>query len=189
MHLWSELLQTNQMLRAIFSKAESQLHSDLVNLKQIIHKDEADQKDGLKTFFTNVGAISTLGSSVTFALIVSRLQDPGDVSKAHHFDLSTVRVFISISWLLFTIALVLSIFLGVLDAHGVLFGGSTERCLALIVMYVLEIGAFTFLALTVAAYVDAVGFLLLALAFGTPICVALLSLCVGISFGVLFSSG
>ncbi|EHK25532.1 uncharacterized protein TRIVIDRAFT_62208 [Trichoderma virens Gv29-8] len=151
-HLYSTVLQTNQILRAIFSKAESQMHSDLVNLKKILN--DADPKGSLKIFCTNVGAISTLGSSVTFALIVSQLQDPTEVSKAHHFDLSTVRIFISISWLLFTITLVLSIFLGVLDAHGRLSDDSIRKYLALIIIYLLNIGAFTFLALTVAAYVD-----------------------------------
>lgn len=160
--LLSPLDQTNQTLRAILCEANS-------------------QKDGLKTFFTNVGAISTLGSSITFALIVSQLQDPSEVSKTCHFDLSTVRIFISISWLLFTIALVSSIFLAVLDENDFLSYGSLQQKLAVFLMYLLEIAAFTLLALTVAAYVDVVGFLLLALVFGMLLIIALVGCWIGMS--------
>ncbi|KAK0619553.1 hypothetical protein B0T14DRAFT_566393 [Immersiella caudata] len=68
------------------------------------------ETENLSTFFRNIGAISTLDSGFTFALIVSTLQDAAQVSSAHRFDASTVIIFIAISWLLFTIALIAGIF-------------------------------------------------------------------------------
>lgn len=139
---------------------------------------ESLSKETLVTFFQNIGAVSTLGSGVTFALIVSQLQDPQEVSRRHHFDLSTVRILISVSWFLFTVTLVLGIFLG-----GTVKSSSTsesregQRMLAVVLLYPLIGAAFICLALTVAAYVDVVGFLILGLVLSGPLVVAPLIWC------------
>ncbi|SPO07442.1 uncharacterized protein DNG_10136 [Cephalotrichum gorgonifer] len=123
----------------------------------------------LTTFFQNIGAISTLGSSFTFALIVSQLQDPAEVSRGHRFDLSTVRIFIATSWLLFTVTLVLGILLAIAikntkDAKW----KKRQRRLSIIILYSLIGAALILLSLTVAAYVDVVGFLMLGLILFYP---------------------
>lgn len=126
----------------------------------------------LETFFQNIGAISTLGLGITFALIVSQLQDPEQIAQGYHFKLSTVRILIATSWLLFTVALVLGIYLG-----GAVKSSSSpesqkgQRTLAVILLYPLIGGAFICLSLAVAAYVDIVGFLILGLVLSIPVVV------------------
>jgi hypothetical protein len=48
-------------------------------------------------FFQNMGTVGALGSSITFALIVSQLQDPAEASRRHHINLLTVRILIAAS--------------------------------------------------------------------------------------------
>lgn len=155
------------------------LKDEVAERKQEKEESESLPKETLVTFFQNIGAISTLGSGVTFALIVSQLQDPQEVSRRHHFDLSTVRILISASWLLFTVTLILGIFLG-----GTVKSSSTsesrkgQRTLAIILLYPLTGAAFICLALAVAAYVDVVGFLIISIVLFIPIVIMPLILCI-----------
>lgn len=116
-------------------------------------------------FFSNVAAVSTLGSSVTFALIVSQLQDPlSDVASKHIFDLSTVRILIATSWLLFTTTLIFSFLLaGMLKWWRSHPNSSVNDGFWILgLLYVLLGGAFLGLSLAVAAYVHVVGFIAVA---------------------------
>ncbi|KAJ5677360.1 uncharacterized protein N7477_002993 [Penicillium maclennaniae] len=103
-------------------------------------------------FFKNMGAVATLGASVTFVLIAVELQDPLSVSRTHYFTTSTVHIFLSISWLLFMITLGCSFFLGWMGSNH-----------AAVVMYILILSAIFFSSLVVAAYVEWVGFFAVAL--------------------------
>src|SRR2546423_13145701 len=72
-----------------------------------VHVDSPNDKlVGLfNRFFESVGAICVLGASITFSVVVSDFKDPAnlDVSREAYFDKSTVRIFLSISWLLFSL--------------------------------------------------------------------------------------
>jgi hypothetical protein len=164
-----ELLQEHyqQMLRIT-----QILEEELSRQRQERNAAEELQTSTLVTFFQNIGAISTLGSSFTFALIVSQLQDPAEVSRRHHFNLSTVRIFIATSWFLFTVALVL----GILLASAIKSTRDAEwkkrqRILAIMFLYPLIGVALILLSLSVAAYVDVVGFLMLGLVLFYPVVV------------------
>jgi len=140
-------------------------------------------------FFQNMGAVGTLGSSITLALIVSQLQDPVEVSRRHHFDLSTVRILIASSWLLFTLQLMLSFFLAGWVRYTSLKLNSTKlgfkqrdrgsHSFVFAILYSLSVGAFMCLALVVAAYVDAVG--LVAVAFVTLLALMVILYLTGVS--------
>ena len=140
-------------------------------------------------FFQNMGAVGTLGSSITFALIVSQLQDPIEVSHRHHFDLSAVRILIASSWLLFTLQLMLSFFLAGWVRYTSLKLNSTKHgfkqrdrgshSFVFAILYSLFVSAFMCLALVVAAYVDAVGFV--AVAFVTVLALMVILYLTGVS--------
>lgn len=104
------------------------------------------------TFIQNLGAIATLGSSITFSLIVSQLQEPKTF-----FDISEVRLLIAVAWLLFTVLLIctfpLSDFIRKRPAKEL---GVRRRCL-FAAMFLLLSGAAACLSLTVVAYVEIVG--------------------------------
>ncbi len=113
-------------------------------------------------FFPNVATVSILGSSITFALIESQLQDPlSGVASKKIFDLSTVRILIATSWVLFTMTLIFSFLLA-----GVLkwwrsrpSSSANDGFWVLGILYVLMGDAFVCLSLAVAAYVEVVGFI------------------------------
>jgi hypothetical protein len=136
-------------------------------------------------FFTNIGAVATLGTSISFALIVSQLQDPlAGVAAKRMFDLSTVRIFIAVGWLLFTITLVLSFLLSASLKWWMARPNSSATAGYCVtgLLYLLMAGAFLCLSLAVAAYVDAVGFTaagIIGAIIATPFVVAVLSLCWG----------
>lgn len=112
-----------------------------------------------------MAAFSTLGSSVTFALIVSQLQDPlSDVATKQIFDLSTVRILIATSWLLFTTTLIFSFLLAAMLKWWRSHPNSSvnDGFWILGLLYVLLGGAFLCLSLAVAAYVQVVGFIAVA---------------------------
>lgn len=140
--------------------------------------------DFFDRFFQNTGTVATFGASITFALIVSQLQDPVGVSQKQFFDLSTVRILIAVSWFLFTILLGLSFLLnGWVQYKWLRKEKELRRHLVfedyaplLILVYAIMIGAFICLSLVVAAYVDAVGFLATALVSLLGVTVVLLAL-------------
>lgn len=110
-------------------------------------------------FFKNIGAVATLGASISFALIPSSLQDPKELSRDAIFSLKTVRLLLSISWLLFMVTLSLSFSF----AQRLADSSEVVRVLASQTVYLLDVAAVLCLALIVAAYVEAVGYLMVAL--------------------------
>ena len=128
------------------------------------------QKDSLdpffERFFPNVIVITTLGSSITFALIMSQLQDPEDgVARHSLFNLSTVRILIATSWLLFTVTLILSFFLlgWLKHQQAKAWHSESDGYWMVALLYFFIMGAFICLSLAVAAYVDVIGFIAVAL--------------------------
>ncbi|KAK1753700.1 hypothetical protein QBC47DRAFT_386958 [Echria macrotheca] len=112
------------------------------------------------TFFQNIGAVATLGAGFTFALILTDIKDPHDVSQGGLFDLHAVRILLSVSWFLFMTALVLSFSL----RQSLPARKSCVQRTFCILLYYLDIGAVACLALVVSSYVQAVGYLGLVLA-------------------------
>ena len=116
-------------------------------------RDGGTSENDMTDFFKNMGAVATLGASITFVLIAVELQDPLQVSRTHYFTISTVRIFLSISWLLFMLTLGCSFWLSTMGSND--FIGY--------IMYILILTAILFSSLVVAAYVEWVGFLAVAL--------------------------
>ena len=151
-----------------------------------IHLDSPNDKlVGLfNRFFESVGVICVLGASITFSVVVSDFKDPADldVSRKAYFDKSTVRIFLSISWLLFTLGLgaapAFAIFINFnqqpkqkraalpqddesparLRTDTTTPNWSWLHAVASSVLYTLVLGGLMFLSLVVAAYVKVVGF-------------------------------
>lgn len=105
-------------------------------------------------FYQNIGQVAVLGSSITFALIVTDIKDPELVSPHGKFDLSTVRIFLAVSWLLYMVALNFSFSF----AQFMPGQDRARRILASKFVYFLDIIASLLLALVVAAYVGVVGY-------------------------------
>lgn len=118
--------------------------------------------------------IATLGSSITFASIVSPMEDPihltpnnADALTNALFTREAVREFIGISWLLFRIALGISSFAALLlnfNRASVKKGFATDDsrytilgAFLLILLEGLILGAFSFLSLALVAYSEKVG--------------------------------
>jgi hypothetical protein len=120
----------------------------------------ADHDHKFHNFYKNIGAIATLGASITFLLIPVPLQPTMDVSKRHFFDDSQVRVFLTIAWLLFMIVIGLSIFFAgiVKDRQDIDMWDSVDS-LATAVPYLFLFSAIMFLGLVIVAYVEVVGFI------------------------------
>ncbi|KAH8779488.1 hypothetical protein F5882DRAFT_148806 [Hyaloscypha sp. PMI_1271] len=117
-------------------------------------------------FYKNIGTVAALGASITFALIISDIKDPHEISQHGRFDLSTVRILLAVSWMLFMIVLSLSFSLAQKFKHESAEEDEEKKDgptgLATVV-YVLELGAVMCLSLVVAAYVEIVGYIMVAL--------------------------
>ncbi|KFZ24390.1 hypothetical protein V502_01147 [Pseudogymnoascus sp. VKM F-4520 (FW-2644)] len=115
---------------------------------------------GENNFFKNIGAVATLGAGLSFSLIVSDINDPHEISHKSKFDLSTVRIILAATWLLFMSALALSFSLPQTWQ-------SRSRRVKLLLwksLYLLDIAAVICLSLVIAAYVEIVGYVGIALA-------------------------
>lgn len=137
------------------------------------HKDSETTADG-DVFYKNIGTVAALGASITFALIVSNIADPRTVSRHGKFDLSTVRILLAVSWMLFMVVLSLSFSIGqsVMRDSGEKRLSISERRMRRRIngvlstgLYVLQLTAITCLSLVVAAYVEVVGYVMVALVF------------------------
>jgi hypothetical protein len=104
--------------------------------------------------------VATLGSSITFALIVTDIKDPKEVSRHGRFDLSSVRILLAVSWLLFMIALNFSFSF----AQAMPQKRTSVQILGSKFVYVISIAAVLMLALVVSAYVEVVGYVGIGLA-------------------------
>jgi hypothetical protein len=113
-------------------------------------------------FFWNIAFVTQLRSSITLALVVSQLHDPEDgVTRSHLSDLSTVRIPIATSWVIFTVTHILSFFmLGFLEVRKSEFDKPMNEGYRIVaLLYSLVAAAFVSLSLAVAAYFKVVGFL------------------------------
>jgi hypothetical protein len=131
-----------------------------------------------ESFLPATIGIATVGSSITFTIIVSQLQDPARLDPSDPaavtptvFHRETVRTFLATSWLLFVIALGFASFAALLlnfHRKEVKVGFSPSRknlgyeIAGLLVSFILEallLGAFLFLALALVAYSEIVGWI------------------------------
>lgn len=116
--------------------------------------------------------IAVLGGQITFTVIVSDIADPStlgdppfDAQVSVLFSKEKVRFFVALSWLFFTASLGLAVVAKVLFANGPLSGTGRLGSRAFNTIYgvltlllnALPIAAFLLLALAIAAYVPAVG--------------------------------
>lgn len=138
-------------------------------------------------FLSFVLSLSIFGAS-TFAIIVSEIANPNELSLNPRFTRETVRTLLGISWLLFVLAL------GIVALSMSLLAYQRERsttgleglwgqrwdCLGLVassLIQVLVIVAFLFLSLVLVAYTEAVGWVAVAFT-STAAAFALISLAV-----------
>lgn len=120
-------------------------------------------------FYRNIGTVAVLGSSISFALIVTQIADPKTISQHGKFDLSTTRILLAISWVLFMVVLNFSFSFGQ-TMPGYSRGVQTFWSK---IVYLVELAAVIFLSLVVAAYVEVVGYVAVGLASTIAICVVL----------------
>jgi hypothetical protein len=116
------------------------------------------------SFSKGIIGISTFGASITFSVILNDLPDPvavrqlspSKLSAKVHFGRENVRKFLSLSWLMFVLALGFAIVSQIKLQRSSTYG-SGLRWLE-ITLNGLILSAFMFLSLSVAAYVPDVGF-------------------------------
>ncbi|KAF2183520.1 hypothetical protein K469DRAFT_751526 [Zopfia rhizophila CBS 207.26] len=113
-------------------------------------------------------AISLFGGQITFTIILSDIYDPNKLSSPHRasFSKETVRLFVSISWMLFTFVLGLSAIAQILLSDSKIRevvgkGGSWTVVWMLFALNLMPVLAFLFLALAVTAFVPVVGWVVL----------------------------
>jgi hypothetical protein len=120
------------------------------------------------SFAKGIIALTTLGASITFSVILSNLPDPAAVrsdasrsfrpsrvASAVRFDREHVRRFLAVAWLMFVLALGLAMFSLARLKKSRSVGRGTW--LLELVLEWLVLAAFMFLALAVCAYVPEVG--------------------------------
>ena len=113
-------------------------------------------------------AISLFGGQITFTVILSDIFDPATLTSPYRssFPKETVRIFVSLSWMFFTIALGLSAIATILLSDSAIQKEAAKPVKGmsgiLLVLNILPMGAFLFLALAVTAYVPVVGWIVLA---------------------------
>jgi hypothetical protein len=133
-----------------------------------VHKKNEDSRDQRilhwwDSFSKGIIGISTIGASICFSVIFSDLPDPVAIRQVHdtafskkiHFDRETVRKFLSLSWLMFVLALGFAI-IAQLKLRKSTSWGSGLKALE-ITLNCLVLAAFMFLSLAVAAFVPEVG--------------------------------
>ena len=116
--------------------------------------------------------IAVLGGQITFTLIVSDIADPATLKLTSNteenshttFQKETVRLFIALSWLFFTLTLGLDVLTNLLfsgDRRGALAPRVNSFFLNVVTFFLncLPIAAFLLLSLAAAAYVPVVGWI------------------------------
>jgi hypothetical protein len=115
------------------------------------------------SFSKGIIGVSTIGASICFSVIFSELPDPVAIRQIHDtaiskkitFDRETVRKFLSLSWLMFVLALGFAI-ISQLKLRKSTSWGSGLKALE-ITLNSLVLTAFIFLSLAVSAFVPEVG--------------------------------
>ncbi|KAL6249299.1 hypothetical protein RBB50_004362 [Rhinocladiella similis] len=114
-------------------------------------------KTNWDSFHKNIGIVASLGASITFALIVTDIKDPRPISRHGWIDLSTVRILLATSWILFMAVLSLSF------SVAQNFKRDNTGAMLSYLVYLLELAAVMCLAFVVAAYVEVIGYIGMAL--------------------------
>jgi len=121
-------------------------------------------------FLRHTITISVFGGSITLTVIVQAIQDPAELNKDSRFHHDTVRIFLTVAWLLFVSALALALVSSLLlpfehEAVNRAFGGGLPSIVG-VLFHVLSVllcavllGAFIMLSLCVVAYVEVVGWI------------------------------
>ncbi|ORY13537.1 hypothetical protein BCR34DRAFT_613362 [Clohesyomyces aquaticus] len=125
------------------------LHGAVKSQEQFRHEEERSAD-----YYKGLGTIAGLGASVSFALIVSNLADPKEVSAHPSFDLSTARIFLATGWAIHMLVIYLSFALSV---SAFWYSEAYQRRISKIVFGITLVG-WMFLSLVVAAYVEVAGF-------------------------------
>jgi hypothetical protein len=81
-----------------------------VDLKAMsFHNQQENKRPHIAKFHTNLFkgtiAVSTLGASITFQVVIQQIGDDADTSPFHTFHRKTARSFLAIAWVLFVVAL------------------------------------------------------------------------------------
>jgi hypothetical protein len=137
---------------------------------------DIDTQETIKSFegfLSFVLSLSIFGAS-TFAIVVSEIANPSEVSPDARFTRETVRSFLGIAWLLFIVALgIVAVSMSLLAykrEHPTAGFESTRKqkwerlgLVASSLIQVSVITAFLFLSLVLVAYTEAVGWVAVAL--------------------------
>ncbi|KAJ9656653.1 hypothetical protein H2198_004772 [Neophaeococcomyces mojaviensis] len=116
-----------------------------------------------KGLFTGIIFLATFGGSITFQTIIQDLGIGEDENPGHRFSRKRARTFLAISWVLFTIDLVLS---SILLAMLYLYGGRAQhswadnpvvRLISFILLPGVLVGALLFSSLAITAYSEPTG--------------------------------
>jgi hypothetical protein len=126
---------------------------------QEIQIKERNHVHDYENFFKNLGAIATLGSSITFSLIVSKIQDPIEVSKKAGTDQSVVKILLAVTWLLFTVLLAVAFLVSGLVKMRLDKFNELNAFLHFVfsMIFLLIAAATVFLSLVLGAYVEVLG--------------------------------
>jgi hypothetical protein len=138
---------------------QQHLLDSLVAALEIHHK-KSQQNRASDEFYKNIGTMSALGSSITFGLIISNIANPKVISQHGRFDLSTIRILLAVSWLLFIVVLNLSFSF----AQNMPRYSRAWQIRASKILYFLVIAAVMCLALVVVGYVEVIGYIGIAFA-------------------------
>jgi succinate dehydrogenase hydrophobic anchor subunit len=113
--------------------------------------------------FRGTIAVSTLGASITFQVVIQQIEADVNVSTHHTFHRKTARTFLAIAWLLFTIALgtagLAAIVMALREDLGRTGRGTYERAASAMsgILLALLLAAFLFCSLAVTAYCEGAG--------------------------------
>ncbi|KAH7232428.1 hypothetical protein B0J15DRAFT_367069, partial [Fusarium solani] len=121
-------------------------------------------------FLRHTITVSIFGGSITLTVVVQQIQDPAELNQDSRFHHETVRILLTVAWLLFVSALALALVSSLLlpfdheAVTGAFRGGtiSTRVILFHILSFLLcavLLGAFIVLSLCVVAYVEIVGWI------------------------------
>lgn len=133
---------------------------------------EGDFWSWFDDYLKAVIGIAVFGGQITFTVIVSDIADPArlspsssdDVESSAIFARETVRLFIALSWLFFTLTLGFGVLTSLLfsgDRRGALAPslGNNFYLVMTFLLNFLPIGAFFLLSLATVAYVPVVGYI------------------------------
>ena len=141
-----------------------------------------------ESYLKAILAISLFGGQITFTVIVSAIADPASLNRSGPtaFSMETVRLFVAIAWMLFTITLGMAAIVTILISDTNIKQELLERwknrrrsvliahSVLTLLLNGLPLTAFLFLALAAVAYVPVVGLVTLGITGGFTIAAGIL---------------